>query len=302
MKWFNRKTVAREDSSPLQTEANVVPKTEITASRQTLSNINIALNANESSGESSGIRKSDKKGGCKNKYCCNVRDDLNDDELTDHCDDQSIKNYKNSKVTFIESLLHSADNDDGSIFNETLSRRPSNVKATDYTSTIVDKHGNENLPRLSLNRENFTNKMKSADDKVSTVNYQLLSNLEKNLDETKFNLLRCKMYNHEWRQIQQFFGIEASKYEDFRDDGRNTPMSDDTRAIKEFYNLDMEGCIVVHFQGIVIETGESVECCSKSCLGFISWLVIKGKEIKEKHKVKTSWIKEILNFFRQLSK
>lgn len=298
--WFHRIVVEREDSSPLQIEANVVPKTEITASQQTLSNINIALIANESSGESSGIRNSDKGDGCINKYCCNVHDESNDDEITYHCDNQTIRNYKNSKMTFIESLLDAADND-GSVLNETSSRRPDNVRATDY---VVDKHGSENLRRVSLNRRVFTptSKTKLADANVSTVNYQLMSNLEKQLDESKFNLLRCEIYNHEWQKLQQMFGNEERKYEDFRDDGKNTPMSDDTRTIKEFYNLDSKGCILMHFQSIVIETGSSVESYSDDCVSFVSWLIVKGKEVQEKDKVKTSWIKKVMNFFRQLSK
>lgn len=319
MKWFRKSTAVRENSpepSPLQTEENVVPKTEFTASRQALNNINLALGAGESSGESSGALKIDNKSGCKNKYCCDVSEQAHQPD--DKCDDESIKDNKNSKTTLIENL-RAADNSaratDGST-NET-ERRPSNVKNSDFIiapldylrlecpdysfPSILDNSGLKNRRFYMQNCELFLSKdkSKSEDDEKTPLDFWLLSNLEKHLDETKFNLLRCKAYNKNWQRIK---GISQSGFEDFRDDGRNVLMSDDTRAIKIFYNLTMESDILMHFQEITIDFGLTVETYSRGCLSFFKWLALKGKEIKESHKVKTSWIKAIFKFFSELSK
>jgi hypothetical protein len=326
-KLFKKATAVGEntlETTPLQTEVNVVPKTEITASRQALNNINFAL-VGESSGESSGIDKSDKRGGCKNKYCCDVRD-KQASELLDKCDDESIKDNKNSKTKLIENL-RAADNgaraDDGSE-NETV-RRPSNDKNSDYIIPPLDYNRlecpdypfpfYENQNRSFLDNENIKNhrfyllncelfapniKTKGENDDKSPLDFQFLSNLEKHLDETKFNLLKCKVYNANWRRLKEKFGIEQIPYEDFRDNDVNIEMSDDNRAIKEFYNLTMNEDILVHFYQIAIETGRT-EPFPKGFVNFFKWLSLKGKEIKEKHLVKTSWIKAIFKFFAELS-
>lgn len=323
MKKFFKKATAEDTSEapPLQSEVNVVPKTEITASRQALTNINLTLG--ESSGESSGIQRSDKKGGCKNKFCCNVsREHVN--EPADKCD-ESIKDNKSSKSKLIENLR--ADNGARVGYrsaDETV-RRPSNVKNSDYIISSLDyirrecpdypfpeivhqnKHflENENVKnhRFYLkNCELFAPncKTKGENNDKSQLNYQLLSNLEKHLDDSKFNLMKCKAYNANWRRLKERFGIPPTQFEDFRDNDENIVMSDDTRAIKEFYNLSMESSILMHFHEIVIETGRSEEY-RKGCVSFLKWLVLKGKEIKEKHLVKSPWAKAIFKFFDDLS-
>lgn len=318
MKWFKKSTAVTGDSpesSPLQTEANVVPKTEITASRQALNNINLALSG-ESSGESSGIHKSDKKGGCKNKYCCDVSCEKVF-ESVDKCDDESIKDNKNSNSKLIENL-RSADNSTRAD-NET-DRRPCNDKNCDCIIVPLDYNRIEcpdyPFPSIPVNRDVkyrrfyvnnchlflLDDKARKEDDVKTPLNYQFLSNLEKRLDETKFNLLKCKAYNANWRRLKEKAGIEQIEFEDFRDNDENFEMSDDTRAIKEFYNLSVDENILVHFLDITVETGCNVENYSKSCFNFIKWLLLKGKEIKEKHLVKKSWIKVIMKFFTELSK
>ena len=134
MKWFKKSTVDQtlaQSCSPLQTEIDVVPKTEFSSSRQTLNNINIALKV----GESSGVTKEEKlpvdeakKIGCDNKYCCGAYTTQDD-----YGDDDAIKNYKNSKSTLIDNLQRADNNEHTSeglspeVFNETDCRRPNTV-------------------------------------------------------------------------------------------------------------------------------------------------------------------------------
>lgn len=318
MKWFTKELCDKDDEpSPLQTEENVVPKTEI--SRQALNNINIALNVGESSGE---VRLNENYACCRNKYCCDILTaDSKGEERADNCDDESIKSNKNSKSTLIENLRLATDN--ASRASEGC-RRSSNDKNNDYIISSLDYNRLEcpdnpyfmstdnpnirfcsgNLRHYLQNYELFTSrdKLRSIDDDKSSINYELLSNLEKQLDETKFNLLKCKIYNFKWRQLQEKFGLEPMEFEDFHDAGTNDRMGEDTRALKEFYNLNQDGCILVHFQDIPIDAGRTVEMYSKGYRNFLSWLDLKGMEIKEKHKVKSSWMKTILKFFHWLSK
>lgn len=115
MKWFKKSTVDHtlsQSCSPLKNEIDVVPKTEFSASRQTLNNINIALKVGESSGEptlkNQHVEDSKKKC-CENKHCCGAFIQDSQDDLADCGDDESIKNYKNSKSTLID-ILRRADN------------------------------------------------------------------------------------------------------------------------------------------------------------------------------------------------
>lgn len=315
MKWFKKDKVERDESSQLQKEENVVPKTEIT-SRQTLDNINLAL-AGESSGETSGIRYNNNKDVCKNKYCCGIRPDDSkddDDELDDNCDDESIINHKSCKTNLIENLrVAAADNGAANATAESLNDETKSSIEDDKVP-IDSNHDNSFQPITSYSGENlrfylrnfqiFTSvdNKKTVDDEKSDFDYQILSHLEHQLDESRFSLMKCKIYNTKWRQLQERFGLTDWKYEDFRDNDQNLEMSDDTRTIKDFYNLNIYGCLIVHYLDIVIETGKTVEKYKKGCMNFLKWLFTKGKEIKEKHKVKTSWIKTILEFFRELSK
>lgn len=150
MKWFKKSTVDQtlaQSYSPLQNEIDVVPKTEFSASRQTLNNINIALHVGvgESSGEPSrknhSVEGAEKKC-CENKYCCGAFTQDSQDDLAVHGDDEVIKKYKNSKSTLIDNLRRADNNahaSEGSLsgaINETDGRRPSvvikEIKNGDY--------------------------------------------------------------------------------------------------------------------------------------------------------------------------
>lgn len=349
MKWFNRSTVGNNEessSSPLQNEIDVVPRTEFSASRQALNNINIALNVGESSGEASGAKEHEDSAnkGCKNKYCCGA-DYMVDspDERADTC--EAIKNQKNSKSTLIDNW-RLADNNahasDVSTFNETdcrlTSRVIKEVKNYDYIvyfdpyaeygrndcpdsfyPSLVDyptmvRNGkyvqlkSEKQRNCSQTFDLFTtsDKLKSAENDKSSMNYELLSNVESRLDESKYNLLKCKNYNKEFKMLNERFGCsdaEFWKLEDFNDDSKSTRMSDDTKTIKEFYKLSIRNHVLIHYQDIIVETGRTVERKPENVFNFFTWIILKGKEITEQHKAEqTSWIKTILNFFKSSSK
>lgn len=113
MKWFKKSNVGQnlaQSCSPLQNEIDVVPKTEFSASRQTLNNINIALygESSEAPGKEKYTVEDAIKTECENKCCCGGCLLDSHDDLTDYGYDEAIKNYKNSKSTFIN--LRSADN------------------------------------------------------------------------------------------------------------------------------------------------------------------------------------------------
>lgn len=131
--------------------------------------------------------------------------------------------------------------------------------------------------------------------------------MEKQLDESKYNLFNCKIYNSELKKIRKLLGFnytELSSIEDFKDDNKNTRMSDDTRAIKEFYKLSIESNILIHFQDICVEVGrEKAPKSESSFMNFFTRIFRGGDEVTEQFKVKkTPWIKKILNFFKTTSK
>lgn len=319
MRWFKRSTVA---TPPLQREVDVVPRTEITASRQTLNNISLALNGAESSGEASGEKAVSP---CKN--CCDVHVES---ERADN--DESIKCSKNSKSPLIDKL-RAADSarsidDNGT---ETECRRPiGNVKNRDYIiffdpcvdygrlecpdshyPSLVDipHHGRYVQLKTKQQRNRSSNfdlfatidKLETVEKDKSELNYKLLSDIERRLDASKYNLFNCRVYNNEYRKLS---GCDENRpLEDFNDDAKSTRMNDDTRTIKEFYRLSIESDVLIHYQDVTVETGQAFESYSRSFLNFFTWLLLKGKEITEERKAKDfSLINAIANFFKNTKK
>lgn len=343
MKWFNRSTVEQEveqeEEAPLRSEIDVVPKTEFSASRQTLNNINIVLKA----GESSEVRrkyqgKLDNKTGCSNKCCCgNPAVDSKPAELADNGDDESIKNYNNSKSTLIDNLWETDNNaraSEGSTVNvnETECRRPSKV-TKHVNNNVCFYHTVDNgrvdcpdsmypsMPdpcgkyvELKSKRQRqycencdlFTTSDKPKSVDKSPLNYSLLSNVEKELDESKYNLRNCKSYNEEYRAIHTRLRLDKDidwKAEDFNDDNMSTRMSEGTQTVKEFYRLSNDSHLLLHFHNIKVETGRVDELHQKKFSNFLAWFALKGKEITEEHKIsETSWITRVLNLFKMKSK
>lgn len=351
MKWFKKSTVDQRlarNCSLLKDEKDVVPKTEFSASRQTLENINIALYGGESSGVPSKIKHSDgsaKQKGCANKYCCGGFAHDSQDDLTDYGDDESIKNYKNSKSTLIDNLrradnnAHASEGSSSGAFIETDCRRSSVVikeitnadyiicynpsandngrlEVSDSSYQCVDCPGFGPYIQLKSKRERhlsqtfdlFTSsdKLKAPEHDKLSFNYQLSSNVEKKLDESRYNLYNCKMYNRTMVRARKLHGheySELSSIEDFNDDGKSTRMSDGTKTIKEFYKLSIESNILIHFQNISVELGREKKLYENSFWNFLTRIFLGGDEITEKRTVKeSSWIKKLLNFFKAMSK
>lgn len=339
MKWFKRSTVEErevEQEAPLRKEIDVVPKTEFSASRQTLDNINIVLHSGESSGEVSRKYqgKIDKSTGCSNKYCCGDSADVS--KSADNGDDESMKKQKNSKTSLIDNLRAADNISHGSIVNanETVCRRP--VKVNKHVKNIVHFHHCVDYGRLecpdsiypsmpdlfgkyvelkskrqrqyceSCDLFTTSDKPKSAENDKSPLNYRLLSNVEKQLDESEYNLRNCWSYNEAYRAIQRRLRSEKHidwLFEDFNDDNLSTHMSEDTRTIKEFYRLSIESHLLLHFHNIKVEMGRVDETQQKKFTNFLAWFALKGKEITEEHKISgTSWITKVLNLFRMKSK
>lgn len=338
MKWFKKSTVEKDgeqQQSQLRQEIDVVPRTEFTASRQALSNISIALNVDESSGESSGKNRNDNdKMSCENKYCCG---NFQGNEPADKSIDGIIKDYKNSKASLIDNLraADSAHASKGSVVNEPKRRRsrknPNNVKNGGYIAyfdlyidygrlecpdspyhIFIDQPKPQYVQLKTKKQRQYSNtydlfttsdKLESADGK-STLNYKLLSAVEGRLDETKYNLQQCQLFNNDYQKSHEKLGsgcIADWTLQDFNDDNKSTRMNDDTRTIKEFYKLNNDGHVLLHFQDIAIETGRNVE--TKGFKHFLAWIVLKGQEITEQQKSnKTSWIKTILKRLAKSSK
>lgn len=327
MNWFKQATDMSEDNRPtLRSEIDVMPRTEFTASRQALNNmISIALGEGESSGTANVSNNKD----CRNKFCCG-----SEAQRADNGDDESIKHFKSkSKSQLIDESAEGSSND------ESVSRRPSKaakyVKNSDYIvyfDPYVD-YGRLECPdslypsiidyptirfgkyvHLKTQKERnycdsfdlFTtsDKLCSAEIDKSSLNYKLLSNVEHCIDEAKFNLLNCKIYNDEFRNLRERLGFAFIHDEDFNDDNKSTRMSADTRAVKEFYKLSVDGNLHVHFNEITVETGQPDEVLGKKTFAnFVKWLALKGKEIKEEHKISDgSWIKTFLKLFARTSK
>lgn len=342
-KWWRKSTVGEDEGEaplPLQNEVDVVPKTEIQVSRQTLDNISYTF-GESSSGEANDTGKQPEKRSCENKHCCETEINTQPGEIIDKGDGEAIKNQKSIKTTFIDNL-RAADLKEH-MFDEIVCRLPSkvikNVKNAEYIihfDPYVDYGRMEcpdstypsliDYPSVRYGRyvelkgrkdrqysETFdlftkSDNIKTVFDKA-TVNYRLLSNIEKNIDESKHNLLKCRIYNRRYDEIRKRLGFEnvgVWKSEDFNDDCKSTRMTDDTRTIKEFYRLTNENHILIHLEDISVQTGRSEEeqkpNTKKDFIDFLDRIFFKGKEITERHKKSGSCLKEIVGFFRKKSK
>lgn len=327
--WIKRSKDVRDDEetlSPLQREIDVVPRTELSASRQTVENINIALSAGESSlGEASGKKLE----GLNESGDCGVID----------CDNaDAAKQSKTSKVNLTDTLRAADNNAHASLRSlpDATVHRPSPLPQTDdyieYYDAYVDygrlevpdsvyasvnglsgapfapfvelkSRGERNVSETS-DLFNNTDRIKIPTDKTP-LDYQLLSNVEKNIDESRFNLFNCRAYNEECRAIDRVLGTNRMSewpLEDFNDDGKSTRMSNDTRTVKEFYRLGIDGHILVHFHDISVQVGRTEATMSEKFLDFCFRLFFRAKEITEEQRVPRNWMKELSKIFRKRSK
>lgn len=296
--WFVKSTAGDEKKNGHSlTLSELVPSAKISASRQASSNIQLTLHG-ESSQSSECARDDDEVGRisnreCENKFCCGVMSKNHSLQENADKNDESIKSFYCKNFT--------PNNDQ----HETLSRRSSRLyedrknfficyePAMDYGRLEVPDSifpSIMNWPSI-----NYANVVETNEKKPPT-NYELLSNIEHNLDESKYNILNCMLFNHNYQHEHQSLGSgcrPAWKIEDFDDDNNNTPMNRDTKTIKEFYRLSELDDILLHYNDIAIEASHTVGRMKDGFFGFMSWLAFKSKEIKEKHKIahKPSWLR-----------
>lgn len=298
--WLSKSTVGQEcNHGQILIMSELVPNAKISVSRQVSSNIQLALH-----GESSdSARVNDEvdtivNRECRNEFSCGIVSKSHSHlEHTDKSD-ESIKSFQHKNFT-----PNSSDNH----HHETLSRRSSRLfeerknfyicyeQAIDYGRLEVpDSMFPSIMDWPSINHGDI---IEISEQKKPT-NYELLSSIEHNLDQSKYNIRNCMLFNHDYKHEYKTLGSgcrPAWKLEDFDDDNNNTPMDRDTKAIKEFYRLSELDDILLHYNDIAIEASQTVGRMKDSFFGFMSWLVFKSKEIKEKHKVtdKPSWLHSI---------
>lgn len=300
-------------------EIEFVPKTEITASRQALSNIQLTFHSGGGGGgESSGSKRyhddndevveNKGKRGCENKFCCGVvlsRSHSTLENADEGDDDESIKSFSHKK-NFTPNKNHSqSDNDE--IKHETISRRSRSINLHDadddkdfyiYYEPSIDYGIMEVSDLIYPSIMKCGNVVDLKQQRKKPLNYELLSHIEYQLDQSKYNIMNCMLFNCQYHHQRDTLGSGCRpswKIEDYNDDNKSTPMSHDTKTIKEFYRLNELSDILVHYHDVVVEASHSVGRMKEGVFGFISWLVFKGKEIKEHHKIKEkrSWIRNI---------
>lgn len=317
LNWMKKKknsSSSASSSAELKNECDVVPKTELSSSRQALNNISIGLSASEPS--PSGVKKISNDGNtreCSNKFCCGENPSENDE-----C----------SKSSFIDNIQFAADN------SETECRRPEKPNNliefydpyADYCklecpdspfNSIISDSGYQSVGYIRLKKkllrfyssdyDLFTTDNGASTDDKSQLNYELLFDIEKQLHDSKFNLINCRSYNDDLNKAQFILSCAPQwSLEDFNDDQKHTRMHEDTATIAEFYKLTVRGDILVHFHNIEIETGRVYEKGDANLASFLKWLFLKGCEMKHSHLVKnkkSSLIQIIKNFFlRKISK
>lgn len=280
-------------------EIEIVPKTEITASRQVLNNIELVLQGESSGAKSGKTEKTDTsvKQVCKNKFCCGIvsRSQSHLESADDGDDDDSVKTYSPNKDNRETTSRRTSSSDDDNkkfyIFHP---------PAVDYSKLEVpDSSFPSIIDSLSLPTIN-QNDMYELTKEIKQPNYQVLSSIEHNLDPSKYNILKCHTFNAKYRQIYNPLGSGCRpdwKIQDYNDDKKSTRMSFDTRAIKEFHRLNEISDILLHFHDVMVEeTTKSIESYKEGIMDRLSWLMFRGKEIKEKeHETKDTftWIRNV---------
>lgn len=305
LSWFSKSTeveaTAEDECKHSQNLSELVPNSKISATRQVYSNIQLTLHGESS--RSSECARDDEVGGianreCENEFCCGGMSKSH--SHLKHADkgDESIKSSQ--RKNFTPNSEH-----------ETLSRRSSRLyddrknfficyePAIDYGRLEVPDSFFPSV--INWPSINYGDIIEISEERHST-NYEVISSIEHNLDQSKYNIFKCMLFNHDYKHEHQSLGSGCRpewKVEDFDDDNNNTPMDRDTKAIKEFYRLSELDDILIHYNDVAVEASHTVGRMKEGFFGLISWLVFKGKEIKEKeqHKVnhKPSWLRRLLN-------
>lgn len=306
LKWFSRNSHNNSNSATadeISNEIDIVPRTEISASRQALDNITLVLNANgESSGEVGITRKyRDNTVSCDNKYCCGAGDESHSHiKNADHVD-ESIKNFKTTHDDNDKCARRQSTKLNDECKNLYVRREP----IVDYGKLEVPDSMYPSIidwPSINFQDEKFEN----SEYNKKPLNYKVLSDIEHKVEASTYNIVNCMLFNYDYRRDYETLGSGCRKewkLEDFDDDNKSTPMNEDTKTIKEFYRLSELNDVLLHYHEIIIvEASQTIECMrfKEGFFDFLSWLIFKGKEINEKHKVKKGkclWLRNILNFF-----
>lgn len=288
----------KETQTLALSEIEFVPRTEITASRQVLDNIELVLHGESSrsvgGGETSTADPSTntkQKRGCKNKFCCGIvsRSQSHLESADDGDDDESVKSSPNKGKTASRRTSSSDDSKKFYIFHP---------PAVDYARLEVpDSSFPGMIDSLSLPMIN-RNDLYELTREVTQPNYEVISSIEHNLDPRKYNIVNCMAFNAKYKHEHDPPGSGCRpewKFEDYNDDKKNTPADRDTRAIKEFYRLNEVCDILLHFHDVMVEEAtHSIEGFQDGISDLFSWLVYRGKEIKEKkHNSTLTWMRTV---------
>jgi len=302
----------------LKNEIDVVPRTEITASRQALDNITLASNNiyGESSGESTWKRhdKGDNKTGCGNKYCCGIEcqshvktADKANESITDSKINKRVQ-IKGNKLE-IPSFVTTNDNElivENAVEAENLFYRPAlacltrdhpdfdelkpiyqhvEIKPfpTDRELIEDDFYDRTIFTPLTLNHPMFdeSKPMYQYVD-LKSRDYKLLSSIERNCINPRYNLRNCKKFNEDFHDKNDIFPENKGKiqwnFQDFDDDKKSTRMHDDTAAIKDYFKLSVCGDILIHMD-IEIHEPYKARFCDDVLFGKWQWRFFKGTEV-----------------------
>lgn len=310
-------------TSALKNEADVVPQTELSSSRQALNNISIGLNT--VSGEPSGVKSTSledsgtiaEAGICSNKFCCG--EIFNDDDYSKNFIDhlRLINKSADSIVCHRPTNVNNPQTRSGDLIEfydpyadyNKLECPESPFNSIVITTDISGRYVQLKEKKLRFYCEDYdifatTDKITntSIDDKSPhQPDYQLLSDIEYQLDDSKFSLDRCKDYNERFRSAQRMHNCESQwKLQDFNDDQVSTRMCEDTAAIAEYYKISNDGHIVLHFLNIEIDTGNSSHRGDRNLIQRLKWCFLKGREITEDHKVKNKKSSPLLQIMKKL--
>lgn len=309
--WFGSSNTATaeqdNDSIQLKDEIDVVPRTEITTSRQALDNISFALSneLGESSGVGSGIKSQEEKINkkCNNKYCCNVKS---------HSHNKNDDNQSITLFTIHEANENNESDSDYEINNERQIQQKIKQLNDEITAGKLKpfgEDGNENRESEDaepedLGFERYSPMYYSPNIDYKKFKYEYLSKLEYDLMKSKFSIARCLKFNYR-SKLKDFRGNKRKlrwKFEDFMDDRCHRKMHVDTRIIKEYHRLDAHSNILLHLPPMKIHRPIGIEHFGKGIMETIRWHLVKSEEATEGYNVKReskcTFIRRIKKWFR----
>lgn len=285
--WFgsNQATVEDIEQPPLRNEIDVVPKTEITASRQALDNITLALNNvyGESSGECS-KKRHDKKSRCDNEYCCPKSHSHNEtaDNANESITDSNInKRVKGNKLEIPNWITIYDDIEENEVVSEPFVDDTKFEEADScYPTVLVWPTFND--PDIKKPKSNY----QYVDIKARY--YQVQSCLECHCNNPKYSIKNCEEINEVFRAKQKKFPDSDAhwKLQDYNDDNKHTKMSKDTATIAEFFRLHNDRGVPqgVPYLDIKIDEPdlEQTYVYEDEFIKQLKWRFQKATELKEK--------------------